>query len=256
MMLAISAIKFTLVEETHGFNSIGKVMTTNIFNKVNQQSIRRHDSLAGFTLVEILIAVLIFVIIGGSLYAAIHVGLDAVKHGKDNFEVFQELRICNKQIHQDIRSFFYDKSFGFPCFEGTEASFYMVCYKTGGIYKVSYGREEEVFYRSVEKLFSYPLEAETGEPPFDEASSAESETGERKILWEEAKKYHLSSALKGIKFEYFDAVENEWLNQLTADRNYPKAVKVTFLFLDDKEIERKFQTVFSIPTGKKVSISQ
>lgn len=227
-------------------------MITNFSNRVNQRLIKRYGFLTGFTLVEILIAVLIFVIISGSLYAAIHVGLDAVKHGKADFEVFQEVRICSKQIHQDIRSFFYDKSFGSPCFEGAETSFYMVCYKTGGIGKVSYGQEEEGFCRFVQKLFfsSPENEGNAAEPP------AESESQEKKILWQEAKKFHLSSALKGVKFEYFDAVENEWLNQLTADMNYPKAVKVTFLFLDDKGIEQKFQTVFSIPTGKKVSISQ
>lgn len=192
----------------------------------------------GFTLIEILLALLIFTIITGSLYFSIHVGLECVKRGKANFEVFQELRICTRELQRDLRGLFYEPLLELETFKGDESSFSVICYKVSGLYKVSYYPGENSFFRSIQKLFF-----------------ARTKESEEVIQLSKDRIYQLSSSLKKINFEYLNA-DGNWQNEWDVDKQYPGAVKVTFLFVDNEKVEHEFQNIISIPTGRNYWLSK
>lgn len=188
----------------------------------------------GFTLIEILVAVLIFTIIASSLYFSIYVGLKSIKRSRANFEIFQDLRVCNRELQEDLRSLFHEPAFEIETFEGGENQLSLNCYKVSGVYKISYYQEGNSLFRSVQKLFITQTE-ENKEP----------------IQLSEGKTYQLSNVLKSIKFEYLDS-EGTWQTEwgIEANADYPKAVRIIFDFENDEKIEYKFQNTVLIPAGK------
>ncbi len=193
---------------------------------------------AGFTLIEILLALLIFTIITGSLYFSIHVGLESIKRGKANFEVFQDLRICTRELQRDLRGLFYEPLVELETFRGCESSFSVICYKVSGLYKVSYYPGGNSFFRSIQKLFF-----------------TRTKEGEEIIQLSKDRIYELSSSLKKVNFEYLNA-DGNWQNEWDVNKQYPQAVKVTFLFVDNEKVEHEFQNTISIPIGRNYWLSK
>jgi prepilin-type N-terminal cleavage/methylation domain-containing protein len=191
---------------------------------------------AGFTLVEILLALLIFTIIIGSLYFSIYVGLKSIERGKVNFEIFQELRITLREIQRDLRGLFYEASTELETLEGDKNSLSIICYKTGGLYKVSYFLEDGGFFRSLEKVLFI-----------------QSTDNEGTIKFSDARTYQLSSLIKTIDFEYLD--ENSfWQADWHLNGQYPKAVRITLTFLDAEGLAYEFQSMVSIPIGRRTLV--
>ncbi len=188
---------------------------------------------AGFTLIEILLALLIFTIICGSLYFGIRVGFKAIKQGRVNFEVFQELRVCLRELQRDLRSLFPKEIDDLEIFESSENFLSIICYKVDGLYKISYYQEPGGLFRSVEKiLFTQSID------------------NKRTIKLSKTHTAHLASLIKTIDFEYLN-INNRWDSQWEAG-NYPQAVKVTFYFAEEEGNKYKFQSVISVPAGWKI----
>lgn len=197
-----------------------------------KNSIELH--LRGFTLVEILLGILIFSIISGSLYFAVNVGFKSFKKGKVDFEIFQELRFCLKELRADIRSLFYDASFEGGVFEGNGNSFSCICYEPRGLCRIGYYKEAEGFVKSVDRIIWLDS--------FDE---------KRSMAFEKINVYHLADLVKRVDFEYLDSDYN-WRDGWGVTGQYPRAVKITFYFEDIYGAEQKFQNVVSIPVGRKI----
>jgi len=188
---------------------------------------------AGFTLIEILLALLIFTMICGSLYFGIRVGLKAIKRGRASFEVFQELRVCLRELQLDLRSLFPKEISGLEIFESSENFLSIICYKVNGLYKISYYQESGSLFRSVEKiLFTQSID------------------NKRTIKFSKTHTAHLASLIETIDFEYLN-IDNRWDSQWDAG-NYPQAVRITFYFAEEEGNKYKFQSVISVPSGWKI----
>lgn len=200
-------------------------------NEVKKQSFP-----TGFTLVETLFAVLIFIIISGTLYFSVTVGLKTVERQKVNFEIFQELRICLREMKQDLRSFFYVEGIELESFDGTGTSFSLISYKPDGLYKIGYYQEGSGFFRSKQRVFFKKWEKDKKDMQLADGQS-----------------YLLSSLLKRVELEYLDENKN-WCSAWDVDAEYPAAVRVTFFFKQDRDEDNgyKFVEVISIPSGKKI----
>ncbi|MFH1857128.1 MAG: prepilin-type N-terminal cleavage/methylation domain-containing protein [Candidatus Omnitrophota bacterium] len=204
------------------------------------RTVRGRSFLTGFTLVEILLALLIFSIISGSLYFTVSVGLKAADRAKNNFEVFQELRICVRESEKDLRSFFYDEALDVTAFEGGADSLSFISYKPDGLYKITYYQQGRGFLRYIQKMVFEKAETDTEEI-------------EKKISFLEGRVYHLASLLKKVEFKYLD-IDKEWQDSWEAEGEYPAAIKVVFYFAGEKEEEAgyQFEDTISIPAGKKI----
>ncbi len=189
---------------------------------------------AGFTLIEILLALLIFTIICGSLYFGIHVGFKAIKQGRVNFEVFQELRVCLRELQRDLRSLFPEKLSDLETFENAENFLSIICYEVDGLYKISYHQKQGGLFRSVEKIL------------FTQGAD-----NKKTVKFSKTHTTHLANLIKTIDFEYLN-IDNKWDSEWESG-NYPRAVKVTFCFVDKEGNKYKFQSLVSIPAGYKIS---
>ncbi|MCA9448015.1 MAG: prepilin-type N-terminal cleavage/methylation domain-containing protein [Candidatus Omnitrophica bacterium] len=61
------------------------------------------NSQSGFTLVEILLAITIFVLIIGSIYASLFAGVNALSAGQESMEIYQTARAGMNRILKDLR---------------------------------------------------------------------------------------------------------------------------------------------------------
>lgn len=189
----------------------------------------------GFTLIEVLLGVLIFVIICGSLYFSIHVGLNSIKRERADYQIFQELRVCLRQLRKDLRSTFYNKALEIETLSGDEHSLSLICYNVHGLYKISYYKQANDFLRSTEKIF------------FTE------ENNKKTIEFSEPKIYHIAGLLKSVDFEYL-SFDGSWKPCWDTNKMYPKAVGVTLYFVGQGKNNYEFHTIISIPIGKKISM--
>lgn len=190
----------------------------------------------GFTLVETLFAVLLFVLISGALYFSVSIGIKTVERQKTNFEIFQELRICTREMKRDLRSFFYAEDIELEAFDGGVGSLSIISYKPEGLCKISYYQEGNDFFRSKQKL------------SFKKTGDDKKET-----QLAEAQTYRLACLLRKVEFEYLDE-NKDWQGSWDKDEEYPAAVKVIFFFEDalNEYDGYKFENVISVALGKKI----
>ena len=189
----------------------------------------------GFTLIEILLAVLIFVVVVGSIYFTLGVGLRSVERTKENLETLQEVRIILRELEGDLRGLFYDERAELEVFSGGEDYLSFICYKVAGLYRINYYCQPGNTLRSLEKVvFSQSLD------------------NKKTTEFISPKSYHLSSLLRRINFEYLDG-GGEWRTEWLDVTSYPQAVKATLVLVEDKE-EAEIESIISLPLAKRISL--
>ncbi|MCA9430279.1 MAG: prepilin-type N-terminal cleavage/methylation domain-containing protein, partial [Candidatus Omnitrophica bacterium] len=86
------------------------------------------NSQSGFTLVEILLAITIFVLIIGSIYASLFAGVNALSAGQESMEIYQTARAGMNRILKDLRKALSPASFPYEeeeeMLDQLEANFY------------------------------------------------------------------------------------------------------------------------------------
>jgi len=190
------------------------------------QTVRERNSLTGFTLIEVIIATLIFAVVVVSIYSAFSVGLKAWRKGSEG-EDFQKIRISLLKIEKELRSSFFFS--GIP-FQGVSAEFEFPLVMPGkdrdNIYKVEYSVKEDkatgasALFRKKTIFTDRGLSEEEGEDEF--IFSAET------IGFEYA--YRLPEGESGFK----------WMPAWEARQGkVPSGVKISFTLGEDKEAHRK-----------------
>ena len=188
---------------------------------------------SGFTLIELITSIAIFLAILIAVYSAFHIGLKTWERQVKS-EPLQKIRIGLLKFQKDLRSsFFFSKV---PC-KGTmlELSFPIIIQKESGpqvcvvTYKIEGDTSGMKKLLRTEKLFTEDMQA-TGEEETKEIFSARS--------------IHFTYAYKSEdSFKDF-----EWLEAWDASQEkFPSGIKISFTADDSGEIYNK---IIFIPQGK------
>lgn len=191
-------------------------------------------SRSGFTLMELLIAIMIFSIVGVAIYSSFNVGIRAWRKAEASYEVRQEARYALDTIARGLRS---AVNFKTMPFEGTANS-------------VSFARALEISNINGENLqgvfkVTYSLDAQS--IYYTLQSYEESSKGE------EGTKTILASGFSELEFKYayLDGSEVIWKDYWSEEEaSIPLGVKITITYSSESEGQAvEFSEAVFIPTG-------
>lgn len=196
----------------------------------------------GFTLIEILIAVVIISIIILSMYSAFNTGILAYKKIDSAFYAFQEARIIFSRLEKDLRnSFVYSESSSF--FKGTAEAL--------EFFNVSQVYEEDKQYSDLCRI-KYELDGSSLKRTAYSGLSALS-------LDNTVKPQDISDNIKTLGFEYAYITEKEkkdiiwqgaWPQEEGQMKQLPLAVKVKLALISKEERRQnvlEFTKIISLP---------
>ena len=190
---------------------------------------------AGFTLVEILIAVAIVSLILTIIYGSYASSIDTMNYTREKMEAFSIIRLTLSRMNEELTSSFFSEDNKDVMFSGEEGSLSFISSSQERIFKDS--KEYELseigyFTEAAEEGESLCLWRREDRTPDDDVL----EGGEKEKLME---------GLKGIEFKYYDG--EEWRDAWDSKEEscLPQAVKVTLQFPD-----REFSTLTYLPLGK------
>jgi len=208
-------------------------------------------SLSGFTLIELMIAVLMATLIVGALYGSFRAGLDSWEKGQFKSELCQNARIALEQMSREIRGAFISQRNSYYKFVGEDNTYggndadILNFFSTSA----SLNRLCEIGY-FIEKDPNNPLaELKRRCDPTPDSEFREGGTIEL-----------LAMFVTGLNLRYFDGEswEDSWVTDEDEDlpleeeeRCLPKAVEIT-ISVENPEVQQEpliFSTIVSIPTS-------
>lgn len=211
----------------------------------------------GFTLVEILVAVTIFAIIGVGLYSALATGIITWRKGEVGSTIYQEARLALGRISVELRNSIRYNDEKFNVFEGGVDSIKFATVlntadpgeedKEFEVCEVSYYLDES----PTSKIKSLFRRVETIPESFEETRR----DGEEVASFVEAIKFsYIYRQGEGPPYEY--EWKDEWVQpegeeEEEEDGKIPRAVKIELTLKDEssnKEIP--FAKIITIPTGE------
>ncbi|MCK5654771.1 MAG: prepilin-type N-terminal cleavage/methylation domain-containing protein [Candidatus Aureabacteria bacterium] len=219
--------------------------------KKTQYSIRTtHDE--GFTLIELIIAVLIAALVVSAVYGSFQAGLNSWKNAQFKIELYQNARVALEQMSKEIRGGFISDKNSYYKFIGKDAAYRDRDADVLDFISTSSGLDGlcEIGYFINDDLDSdvSNLERRCDSTPDDEFL----EGGTTDLL---------AMFVVGLNFKYFDG--EEWKDSWVVDENdedesweaedrcLPKAIEIT-LSIQNPEVQQKpliFSTMVSIPTS-------
>lgn len=199
---------------------------------------------AGFTFIELFIAISIFTVVAIALYSTFFAGISVWRRSGEDRDVYQNIRFVFDDMTKDFRNIVY-------CSEDEESMFAFSGMTDEVVFITSEGTfsEEDVFRKELAKV-AYRLDRDAGELIRIRAGKSLG------FNIEKAEKESLLKGIEDLKFEYcYDSDDEddpylwkeEWEDK---EMRIPRGVMVTFHIKVEEEKEAlKFTKTIFVPTG-------
>ena len=200
---------------------------------------------AGFTLIEILIAVAIVSLILTIIYGSYASSIDTMNYTREKMDAFSMIRLTLNRMNEELTSSFISSD-GHLKFVGEEGKVNFISSSHERIFKNSkeYDLVEVSYFTGAAEEGASGTESLLARRENLSLWRREDRTPDDDVL-EGGEKEKLMEGLKGIEFKYYDG--KVWLNEWDSqeEKGLPQAVKVTLKF-QDKELS----TMAYLPLGK------
>lgn len=207
----------------------------------------RHD--AGFTLVELLLALFLFALIIGVGFAAFAAVSSGVERGRSSLEVYQVGRAALLRMAQEVEAALpqpeaTSTTNDTPVFTGKKQSggsrleFLVIPYRRARLALPSY---------ELCRVAYYMAENAAGKAALFREEDCSGEPGDRR---ERATRLELTDLATGLEITYYDADKDydEWPPVRGTQTRLPCRVRLALLLRNAQQYERAFITTVSLPT--------
>ncbi len=207
---------------------------------------------AGFTLIELIIAVLIATLVVSAVYGSFQAGLNSWKNAQFKIELYQNARVAMEQMSKEIRGGFLSEKSSYYKFIGKDAA-----YRDGDADVLDFISTSSGLNGLCEIGYFIDDDSDTS---VSNLKRRRDSTPDDEFL-EGGTVGLLAMFVVGLDFKYFDGEEwqDSWVvdekgedeSSEAEDKCLPKAVEIT-LSIQNPEVQQKpliFSTVVSIPTS-------
>ncbi|MDY6904798.1 MAG: type II secretion system protein GspJ [Thermodesulfobacteriota bacterium] len=226
--------------------------------------IQRRNAHAGFTLMEILVAISLSAVVFTLLFGSFNLLISNVGAVKEGISVYQAARVCMDRITEDLRSVYVTLP---PAYEPPDFDDDPDPYRF--LADLSYGDDAELSFVAFSHLpLGSEIPAKAGRIRY---YLYETDTGGRVLMRRDAvmrvdsdemddgNDPVLCEHVKALRFTFYDETEREYEYWDSDSREFdyatPRAVRIELVLEKDGEAPRRFETLVALPVYRK-SIEQ